>query len=168
MDDDLEGIFQCVPCLKKHCIEGAQLVELPRGSLALIAEDARKRMVKQQAFLWSVNTSNNPYYMCHKITDKNGLCHLPQKVVHALFVESFCWTADTFKRREPPSKLTHYHEPRCVLTSGDFVTEVAMPDFDRIIHNVHQSKPIVGLACSSPGSTCHLQNHPTSLRVPIV
>ena len=94
MDDDLEGLFQCVPCFKQQCLDETQLVELPSGSLALIAEDARKRMVKQQAFLWSVSTSNNPYYMCYRIREKNGLCHLPQKVVHDLFVESFR-TADT-------------------------------------------------------------------------
>ena len=106
MDDDLEGLFQCVPCFKQQCLDETQLVELPSGSLALIAEDARKRMVKQQAFLWSVSTSNNPYYMCYRIREKNGLCHLPQKVVHDLFVESFR-TADTVfffgKRREPPN-----------------------------------------------------------------
>jgi len=75
MDDDLEGLFQCVPCFKQQCLDETQLVELPSGSLALIAEDARKRMVKQQAFLWSVSTSNNPYYMCYRIREKNGLCN---------------------------------------------------------------------------------------------
>ena len=56
MDDDLEGLFCSWPCTNKITPD-VRLMQLPKGSLAKIAEDAKRRMVQSGAFLWSLNAS---------------------------------------------------------------------------------------------------------------
>ena len=90
MDDDVEDIFE-----GKRCCEGGKVksVSLPAGALAVLAKDARQRMKKHDAYLWSVSTTSNPMYGAVKVTQKNGLCHLPQKgAVHShIFILPFFW-----------------------------------------------------------------------------
>eukprot|EP00435_Cladocopium_sp_Y103_P044363 s2176_g12.t1 len=75
MDDDLEGLFQCSPCTPELGRLDVHLAKLPKGSLQTVAEDAVQRMKKSGAFLWSLNVSDNPFYMYHGVSQKNGLCN---------------------------------------------------------------------------------------------
>lgn len=54
MDDDVEGLFTIQPCESTSSTE-AQLVALSAGALDSIARDAKERMAKAGAFLWSLN-----------------------------------------------------------------------------------------------------------------
>lgn len=74
MDDDLEGLFQCTPCVQDLGLD-TRLAKLPRGSLQMVVEDALQRMKKSGAFLWALNVSDNPFYMYHGVSHKNGLCN---------------------------------------------------------------------------------------------
>ena len=86
MDDDLEGLFQCTPCVQELGRLDTRLAKLPRGSLEMVVEDALQRMKKSGAFLWALNVSDNPFYMYHGVSHKNGLCFLAdlsgQKFTH--------------------------------------------------------------------------------------
>jgi hypothetical protein len=75
MDDDLEGLFQFTPCVQDLGLD-TRLAKLPRGSLQMVVEDALQRMKKSGAFLWALNVSDNPFYMYHGVSHKNGLCFL--------------------------------------------------------------------------------------------
>ena len=46
MDDDLEGLFQCTPCVQSLGRLDTRLTQLPQGSLQLLVEDALQRMKK--------------------------------------------------------------------------------------------------------------------------
>eukprot|EP00913_Durusdinium_trenchii_P018480 g17362.t1 len=74
MDDDVEGLFTIQPCESTSSTE-AQLVALSAGALDSIARDAKERMAKAGAFLWSLNVSHNPFLMKHGIDLSNGLCN---------------------------------------------------------------------------------------------
>lgn len=76
MDDDLEGLFLCLPCVPEQCQSDVHLAKLPPGALEMVVKDAQQRMAKCGAFLWSLNVSDNPFYMCHGVSQKNGLCAL--------------------------------------------------------------------------------------------
>ena len=75
MDDDVEELFQCMPCKPDAACLDAKLMPLPAGALARIAADAKRRMKEWGAFLWSLNVSDNTFYMRQNIAHNNGLCN---------------------------------------------------------------------------------------------
>lgn len=80
MDDDVEELFQCLSIGRLSGgapAEGpGQLQPIPTGGLNALAEDARCRMMKTGAHMWSLNVSDNPFYMRLNYVDKaNGLCN---------------------------------------------------------------------------------------------
>jgi hypothetical protein len=71
IDDDVEGIAW-------KCREGMKHAEclrpLPAGGLERIIFDAHQQMLDNCAFLWGLNTSQNPRHMrTHGLSMKNGL-----------------------------------------------------------------------------------------------
>jgi len=70
IDDDVERIAWKFREGITHHVLGA----LPPGSLEKIIFDAYKRMKEKRAFLWGVNTSQNPRHMhTYGVSNKNGL-----------------------------------------------------------------------------------------------
>ena len=67
LDDDLEGLY---------CLKGGQLSALAPGSLLAICRDAKARMAKAKAFLWSLNAPWIPFWSAYSLRlspDKNDL-----------------------------------------------------------------------------------------------
>eukprot|EP00438_Fugacium_kawagutii_P017874 Skav216094 [mRNA] locus=scaffold2042:219698:224820:- [translate_table: standard] len=52
MDDDLEGLFQCLPCVPEQCQSDVHLAKLPPGALEMVVKDAQQRMAKCNGFFW--------------------------------------------------------------------------------------------------------------------
>jgi len=74
MDDDVEDLFRLIP--EPDGSEGGELESLHAGALADLARDAWTKMGKCGAYLWSLNVSDNPFYMKKgRVTLKNGLCN---------------------------------------------------------------------------------------------
>jgi hypothetical protein len=71
VDDDVEGIaWKCREGMK----HAGCLRPLPAGGLETLILDAHRQMLEHGAFLWGLNTSQNPRHMrTHGLSVKNGL-----------------------------------------------------------------------------------------------
>ncbi|CAE7441170.1 ppsA [Symbiodinium natans] len=74
MDDDVEDLYLCDP-LSQSPSPDVMRIPLPAGSLALIAADARQTMQSSGSYIWSLNVSDNPFFMRHHVLMTNGLCN---------------------------------------------------------------------------------------------
>lgn len=76
LDDDVEEIFR----LRGDPLNGGVLEPLHSGGLMDIVQDAWKKMHRLGIYLWSLNVSDNSYFMNNEehgcgVTLKNGLCN---------------------------------------------------------------------------------------------
>ena len=76
MDDDVEEIYR----LRGDPRNNGALEPLHSGGLVDIIHDAWRKMHRLGIYLWSLNVSDNPYFMSNEehgcgITLKNGLCN---------------------------------------------------------------------------------------------
>lgn len=76
-DDDLEGLFYKTPTgFDKRGGELGKLKEVEVGGFEAWIAHAAEAMAKTSSYIWSLNTSNNSYYMrSNVIGTSNGMCN---------------------------------------------------------------------------------------------
>ena len=76
MDDDVEDIYRVKAGRNPAVMEDQTLELLHPGGLLNIVHDAERRMRTTGAHLWSLNVSDNPFYMMPSlVTKQHGLCN---------------------------------------------------------------------------------------------
>jgi len=77
MDDDLEGLYyKSRTGFDNYGAERGALTELEEGGLQAWIAHAAAAMVQLKAYIWSLNTSANPYFMrSDLISTANGMCN---------------------------------------------------------------------------------------------